>query len=67
MSNYRLDRTQFEAFKAEEKQSDYGYWSERSMEERLEGAYYLICSSYGINPNNFPKIDKTHFEVYKQQ
>ena len=66
MSNYRLDRTQFEAFKAEEKQSDYGYWSQQGLLDRLKAANYLISTAYCFDEENFPRLDRTLFECRKR-
>lgn len=63
---YKFDRTKFENFKAEDRKSDYAYWSERSLQERLETAFYLISVAYNLDPQSFPRMDKGVFESRKR-
>lgn len=48
MSEYRLDRTAFKAQSFAEADDHYSYWKDRSPEERLRAAAYLIRSAWGI-------------------
>lgn len=66
MSEYRLDRSTFEAFKAEDKIGDYSFWNNRSLLERLEAAHYLIRAAYQISGNEFPTFDRESFQMIKR-
>jgi hypothetical protein len=63
---YKFDRTKFESFKAEDRKNDYIFWSEKSLRERLEAAYYLNSVAFNFDPNDPPKMDKTIFEARKR-
>ena len=63
---YRFDKSRGQGYKAEEQQSDYAFWSEKTLRERLEAAYYLNSCAFNYDPHNPPRMDKTVFEARKR-
>ncbi len=64
--DYSFDRSAFRAYKAEESESDYSYWENRSIDERMKAGTYLIASAYGFEIGNPPKFDRGVFEAFKR-
>ena len=62
---YRLDKTAFQAMTVGEADSHYGYWKNKSLQERLYAACYLINQMYGVTPQT--KIDITAFTKRKHK
>ena len=62
---YSLDKTVFQAMKAEEADHHYGYWKNKSLRDRLEAACYLINQFYGTNPQT--PLDRTVFTKRKHK
>lgn len=62
---YRLDRTAFKIQTFEEAANTRAYWMNQTPEARFRAAWYLICSAYGIDINNPPRLDRTHFSMRK--
>ena len=58
MSEYRLDRTAFKAQSFAEADDHYSYWKDRSPEERLRAAMYLIRSAWGIESDEEFRMDR---------
>ncbi len=66
MSEFRLDRTKFSAgTKKEQRQRDQLYWSQQSIDDRFQSSWYLTLMSYGLDPYNPPRLDKTAFSMRK--
>lgn len=62
---YRLDRNAFKIQSFAEADNTTAYWRKQKPEERLKAAWYLICSAYGLDPTNPPRLDRTHFSMRK--
>ncbi len=59
MKEQRLDRTAFWAgSKKEQDARDAAYWKEKTVNERMQAAWYLTCKAYGIDPENPPKMER---------
>jgi len=66
MSSFRLDKTAHWAGKVSEQSGrDMKYWGEKSIEERLQAAWYLTCKAYGLDPEKPLRLDKTVFSMRK--
>ncbi|HHH50398.1 MAG TPA: hypothetical protein ENK52_05415 [Saprospiraceae bacterium] len=63
--NYRLDRTKFKMQKFEEADNQYDYWKSKTVEERLQAAYYLISVAYKFEINNPPRLNRFVFSMRK--
>ncbi|MFC2126692.1 hypothetical protein ACFLU5_18045 [Bacteroidota bacterium] len=61
MKEYRLDKTAFKRQSLLEADNNLDYWRSKSPEERLQAAWYLTCSAYGIPFDNTRRMDKTYF------
>lgn len=57
---YRLDKTAFKGMTFEEADEHYSYWKDKSYEERIDAAFFLINQIYKITPST--KLDRTIFE-----
>jgi hypothetical protein len=62
----RLDRGFFKKGKAQDADNNVAFWRTKSMEERLKAAYRLSLRAFGYDPDNPPKMDKSHFEIRKR-
>ncbi len=62
---FQLDKTTFQAMTVQEANNHYGYWKNKSMKERLDGACYLINQFYGTTPQS--PLDKTVFTKRKHK
>ncbi len=62
-AKYRMDKTAFKMQTFEEADNHYGDWEKKTMKERLDAAYYLICQTYQITPST--KLDRTKFSKRK--
>jgi len=60
---YRMDKTVFKIQTFEEADNHYGKWVNKSYSERLDAAFYLICTAFGIKPST--KLDRTAFSKRK--
>lgn len=58
MSEYRLDRTAFKAQSFAEADDHYSYWKDRTPEERLRAATYLIRSAWGIESDEQFRMER---------
>ena len=64
--SFRLDRTAFRAQSFEEAERyTREFWRSKTVEERLCAAHFLIMTSYGFDPENPPRMDKTAFSYRK--
>lgn len=54
---YRLDKNVSKITTLNEASSNYGYWKNKSITERLAAGIYLIKTAYRLT--EFPKMDKT--------
>jgi hypothetical protein len=61
--SYNLDRNSFRGMTFEEADNHYGFWKEKSLTERLNAAFYLIYTMYGVNKHT--PVDKTVFSKRK--
>jgi hypothetical protein len=67
-AKYTFDRTAFSQLSAEEADQEMRRpRAERTVQERLEYSYYLTARAYGFDPDNPPRMDKTHFEWIKRE
>jgi len=63
---FRFDRTAFQSLTAEEANSQMEDSRNTTVKERLRYSYYLTARAYGFDPDNPPRMDKTHFEIIKR-
>lgn len=61
--SYRLDKTAFSAQTLEEANNHYGFWSDKSLRERLNAAFYLISQAYNVTSET--RLNKTSFSKRK--
>lgn len=66
MEAYPLDRTSFKIQTFEAARQNRSYWMAKSPRERLEAAWYLICSAYNIEYSSGHRLDRTAFSMRKQ-
>ena len=64
--NYRLDRTAFQALTFEEADKQINYSKDLKEEERINQFNYLMSIAYGFLNEEWPKMDRTHFEKIKR-
>lgn len=62
---FRLDRTKFKMQRFEEADIQYNYWHSKTVEERLQAAYYLISIAYQFELNNPPRLNTKAFSMRK--
>ncbi len=60
---YRLDKTAFKATTFEEADNHYYYWKDKSYDERIDAAFFLINQVYKITSST--KVDRTIFSKRK--
>ena len=65
MKQYKFDRTAFKASTFEEAGNNYRYWKDKTLQERLQAANYLITTAYNFSTHNPPILDRTHFSTRK--
>lgn len=63
---FRLDRTAFKIQRFEEATHQRDYWMQKTHEERLAAAWYLICIAWNLDPEKQHKLDRTIFSRRKQ-
>jgi hypothetical protein len=63
-SDFRLDRTAFQATTAEDAANHIKYWRTKTHKERLEAAWFLITHAYRIEKNT--RLDRTAFSKRKR-
>lgn len=64
---YRLDKTAFKIQTFEEADDAMRNYTNHSVKERLEIAYYLTSIAYKFDMNKPPRMDKTVFHVKKHK
>ncbi len=64
-NKFKLDRSSFKAMTAKEADDQQRDYSKKTIEERLEIAYYLASIAYNFDINNPPRMDKTIFSAEK--
>lgn len=64
-SPYKLDKTAFQAMTAAEADEYQRDNAKKSIEQRLEIAFYLTSIAYNFDMNNPPRMDKTIFSAKK--
>lgn len=63
---YRLDRTAFQMGRVEEQSTRQAeWWKTQTMEDRLAGAWYMICTAWGLDYEHPPRLDKIAFSSRK--
>ncbi len=62
-SKYHLNRTAFKIQTFEESNNHYDYWKDKSHNERLDAAFYLINQVYNVTP--LTRVDRTVFSKRK--
>jgi hypothetical protein len=60
---YRLDKTTFKHQSVQAADQSTDYWREKTAEERLSAATYLILSAFGMLESGFPTMDKSFFQI----
>lgn len=63
---YKLDRTAFKSRSHSVSDSEYKYWTSKSIEERFKAAAYLNSVGYNYDINNPPRLDRTYFRAGKR-
>jgi len=63
---FAFDRTAFQQLSAEEADKEMVDSSGTTWQQRLRYSYYLTARAYGFDPDNPPKMDRTHFEIVKR-
>jgi hypothetical protein len=59
---YRLDKTTFKHQTVQAADQSTDYWREKTAEERVRAATYLILSAYGMLESGYPPMDKSFFQ-----
>jgi hypothetical protein len=62
---FRLDRTYFTARNIREQHLQRSYWLEKTPDERLAAATYLIAQAWGYDPAKPPRMERTFFFMRK--
>jgi len=62
---YRLDRQAFSIQTFETADNHRAYWLSKSPRERLEAAWYLICSAWNLDPASPTTMDRSQFSIRK--
>lgn len=65
-NKFKLDRTVFKAMTAKEADDQQRNSTKKTIEDRLEIAYYLTSITYNFDINNPPRMDKTLFDRRKR-
>ena len=60
---YRLDKSAFTIKNQTIEPKSCDYWLDKTAEERLKAAWYLILSAYDCDAHNPPRLDRTYFQV----
>ena len=60
---YRMDKTAFKLQTVEEANDAMWDYTNHTVKERLEIAYYLTSIAYKFDMNNLPRMDKTAFRI----
>jgi len=60
---YRLDKTAFKAMTFQEADDHYSYWKDKSYDERLDAAFFLINQVYKTTTST--KLDRSIFSKRK--
>ena len=66
-AQFRMDKGFSKAQSFEEADNQYAYWKDKSPEERLAAAAFLIAQAYGMPDFLHEKMDKTYFSVRKHE
>jgi hypothetical protein len=64
--SFAFDRTAFQQLSPEEANRQMEDAQGTTWQERLRYSYYLTARAYGFDPDNPPKMDRTHFEIVKR-
>lgn len=62
---FRLDKKAFKAQSFQEADNTTKYWLSKTVDERLEAAFYLQSVAYGFDPKNPPRMQKHIFSMRK--
>ena len=65
--SYRLDKHFSKKHTFQEASNSYGYWKNKSITERLHAANFLILTTWGFDPNQPPKLDRSIFSMKKHR
>lgn len=60
---YRLDKSAFSIKNQSTEPKSYNYWLNKTAEERLKAAWYLILSAYDCDEHNPPRLDRKVFHI----
>lgn len=67
METFRLDRTSFKAGNHQSASNNYDYWKDKSLNERLQAANYLISVAYNYPYDVPPRMDRNIFSARKRE
>jgi len=63
----KLDRTAFKAGNHESASDNYDFWQQKTINERLQAAFYLNSVAYNFPLSDPPKLDRTVFKMRKHE
>ena len=66
MAAYKQDRTAFVHQTKEQATSQQEYWLAKTVNERMQAAFYFNSVAYNFDINNPPRMDKTFFTIRKR-
>ncbi len=62
---FRLNKSAFRKQTFQEADHTKDFWLSKSVDERLQAAFYLQSITYGFNPADPPRMNKTVFSKRK--
>jgi hypothetical protein len=66
MEQYRLDRSAFSIQTFAEATHTRVYWLNKTPQERISAAWYLICVAYNLDYKVETKLDRNYFQMRKR-
>ena len=66
MMEEKMDRSAFQKQTASETSHTVAYWRKQSDVFKLRSAYHLSLRSYGLDPGDEPRLDRTFFMMRKK-
>ena len=63
---YRLDKSAFTVKNQTNEPKSYHYWLNKTAEERLNAAWYLILSAFDCDAHNPPQLDRKVFHIKRR-
>jgi len=65
MKTFKLDKSHGKAGKFEDFDYKRSYWLSKSIAERLQAAWFLICQAYNVDCSKPVFIDRKKFQMKK--